>query len=151
MEFGKRPFRVHVAAEWDEAHVVNPVADRMRERALNVMGLEDLLSPRKLASMEIRRLTKHIAYKCYICVEILPIDHKARLPCSRSKAYQMRTEHQLFPIPRSVCSNHVGLSSWFLSSPPRCRESEDNPSIPKFPFKTPSWFKVRSSSASHHL
>ncbi|KAL9012307.1 MAG: hypothetical protein Q9173_002928 [Seirophora scorigena] len=30
MEFGKRPFRVHVDTNWHWAHVVNPVADRMR-------------------------------------------------------------------------------------------------------------------------
>ena len=34
MEFGKKPFRVHVDTEADGAHVVNPVADRVREQAL---------------------------------------------------------------------------------------------------------------------
>ncbi|KAL8843501.1 MAG: hypothetical protein Q9170_000005 [Blastenia crenularia] len=46
MEFGKRPFRVHVDTEGDGAHIVNPVADRMREQALKALGLEDLLVPK---------------------------------------------------------------------------------------------------------
>ncbi|KAL9597306.1 MAG: hypothetical protein Q9219_005230 [cf. Caloplaca sp. 3 TL-2023] len=43
MEYGTRPFRVHVDTEGDGAHVVNPVADRVREQALKEMGLEACL------------------------------------------------------------------------------------------------------------
>ena len=48
MEFGKRPFRVHVGTQADGAHVVNPVADRMREQTMKDMSLGDLLVPRKM-------------------------------------------------------------------------------------------------------
>ncbi|KAL8826634.1 MAG: hypothetical protein Q9191_003682 [Dirinaria sp. TL-2023a] len=47
MEFGKRPFRVHVDTQGDGAHVVNPVADRMREQAMKDMELDDLLTPKQ--------------------------------------------------------------------------------------------------------
>lgn len=47
MEFGKRPFRVHVDTEADGAHLVNPVADRMREQAMKDMELDDLLTPKQ--------------------------------------------------------------------------------------------------------
>ena len=47
MEFGKRPFRVHVDTEGDGAHVVNAMADRIREKAIKDMGLDDLLAPKQ--------------------------------------------------------------------------------------------------------
>lgn len=44
--FGQRPFRVHVDPSNDGCEEVNQVGDRMRERMLRNIGLEDLLSPR---------------------------------------------------------------------------------------------------------
>ena len=46
--FGKRPFRVHIDPAQDGAEIVNGVADRVRAELFRRIGLEDLLSPRKL-------------------------------------------------------------------------------------------------------
>jgi NAD(P)-dependent dehydrogenase (short-subunit alcohol dehydrogenase family) len=45
MEFGKRPFRVHIDPSEDGAEVVNGVADRIRTEMYRRIGLEDLLHP----------------------------------------------------------------------------------------------------------
>lgn len=47
--FGKRPFRVHVDPTQDGAEVVNMVCDRVRAELLRRIGLEDVLTPAKLA------------------------------------------------------------------------------------------------------
>lgn len=44
MEFGKRPFRVHIDPSRDGAEEVNAVADRVRSEMLRRIGLEHLLS-----------------------------------------------------------------------------------------------------------
>jgi NAD(P)-dependent dehydrogenase (short-subunit alcohol dehydrogenase family) len=49
--FGKRPFRVHIDPTQDGAEVVNAVSDRVRAELLRRIGLEDLLTPRALASV----------------------------------------------------------------------------------------------------
>lgn len=49
--FGKRPFRVHIDPTQDGAEVVNAVLDRVRAEMLRRVGLEDLLTPRSLASV----------------------------------------------------------------------------------------------------
>jgi NAD(P)-dependent dehydrogenase (short-subunit alcohol dehydrogenase family) len=46
--FGKRPFRVHIDPTQDGAEVVNMVCDRVRAELLRRIGLEDVLTPRKL-------------------------------------------------------------------------------------------------------
>ena len=46
--FGKRPFRVHIDPAQDGAEVVNMVCDRVRAELLRRIGLEDVLTPRKL-------------------------------------------------------------------------------------------------------
>jgi NAD(P)-dependent dehydrogenase (short-subunit alcohol dehydrogenase family) len=48
MGYGTRPLRTHVNTEFDGAHVVNAVADRMREDAMRRYGFEELLRVRKL-------------------------------------------------------------------------------------------------------
>lgn len=40
----KRPFRVHVGTEADRAHLVNPVADFVREQTLRDIGIGELLN-----------------------------------------------------------------------------------------------------------
>ncbi|WP_454916586.1 SDR family NAD(P)-dependent oxidoreductase [Xanthobacter sediminis] len=49
MDFGKRPFRVHVDPAQDGAEIVNGVADRVRAEMFRRIGLEDLLKPAALA------------------------------------------------------------------------------------------------------
>ncbi len=46
--FGKRPFRVHIDPSQDGAEVTNMVMDRVRAEMLRRIGLEDVLTPRKL-------------------------------------------------------------------------------------------------------
>jgi NAD(P)-dependent dehydrogenase (short-subunit alcohol dehydrogenase family) len=46
--FGRRPFRVHIDPTQDGAEVVNMVCDRVRAELLRRIGLEDVLTPRKL-------------------------------------------------------------------------------------------------------
>ncbi len=46
--FGKRPFRVHIDPTQDGAEVTNMVMDRVRAEMLRRIGLEDVLTPRKL-------------------------------------------------------------------------------------------------------
>jgi NAD(P)-dependent dehydrogenase (short-subunit alcohol dehydrogenase family) len=46
--FGRRPFRVHIDPTEDGAEVVNMVCDRVRAELLRRIGLEDVLTPRKL-------------------------------------------------------------------------------------------------------
>ena len=48
--FGKRPFRVHIDPTQDGAEVVNAVSDRVRAEFLRRIGLDDLLTPRALAT-----------------------------------------------------------------------------------------------------
>ncbi|MPZ20174.1 MAG: SDR family NAD(P)-dependent oxidoreductase [Luteitalea sp.] len=53
--FGKRPFRTHIDPSQDGAEIVNGVADRVRAELFRRIGLEDLLSPRKVPE----RLAQH--------------------------------------------------------------------------------------------
>jgi len=46
--FGRRPFRVHIDPTQDGAEVVNMVCDRVRAELLRRIGLEDVLTPRRL-------------------------------------------------------------------------------------------------------
>ena len=48
--FGRRPFRTHIDPSQDGAEIVNGVADRVRAELFRRIGLEDLLSPRTLAT-----------------------------------------------------------------------------------------------------
>jgi NAD(P)-dependent dehydrogenase (short-subunit alcohol dehydrogenase family) len=45
MQFGIRPFRIHIDPAQDGAEIVNGVADRVRAELLRNMGLADLLKP----------------------------------------------------------------------------------------------------------
>jgi NAD(P)-dependent dehydrogenase (short-subunit alcohol dehydrogenase family) len=49
LPFGKRPFRVHIDPTHDGAEVSFAVIDRMRTEMLHRVGLDDLLTPAKIA------------------------------------------------------------------------------------------------------